>query len=35
MHIVFDEIERNTEVSLVSIPKAICRKYRMDVFFVF
>lgn len=24
MHIVFDEIERNTKVSLVSIPKAVC-----------
>lgn len=26
MHIVFDEIERSTEVSLVSIPKAICEE---------
>ena len=24
MHIVFDEIEKNTNVSLVSIPKAVC-----------
>lgn len=24
MHIVFDEIEKNTKVSLVSIPKAVC-----------
>ena len=33
MHIVFDEIEKNTNVSLVSIPKAVCgeavrRKYK-------
>lgn len=26
MHIVFDEIENNTKVSLVSIPQAICRE---------
>lgn len=26
MHIVFDEIEKNTKVSLVSIPKAVCNE---------
>ena len=26
MHIVFDEIENNTKVSLVSIPKTICKE---------
>ena len=26
MHIVFDEIEKNTKVSLISIPKAVCEE---------